>query len=208
MSGRAMNDDAELLERWANDDTTAAEVLVARYYNAMVRFFQTKAGSAAADLVQTTFLRCGEHAGRYSGRGSVRAFLYGIARNVLLEHYRSAARHRGEPDFRESAVLDLQPGAATMADHRKAQRALIRALQMIPLESQVILELFYWEGLRIRELATMLDVPVGTVKSRLHRGREQLREVLPKVPPALGDQASVRVVVDEWIASVREHTPR
>lgn len=197
---------AEDLRGWARGDAKASERFVTRHYDAIVRFFQTKAGPAAEDLVQTTFLRCGEHAGRWSGAGSPRAFLFGVARNVLLEHYRHKAR-QPDVDFRESALLDLNAGVATLAGQRESQRALVRGLQMVPVESQILLELFYWEGVSVKEMASMLDVPVGTVKSQLHRARGQLRDVVERLPPALGERESVRMLVADWLEQVQAQRP-
>jgi len=194
--------DRELLARWSTGDSDAAERLVTRHFDAMVRFFQTKAGDAAEDLVQTTFLRCGEQAAKFRGQGSVRAFLYGIARRVLYEHYRAKKRHGGPP-LHESAVLDLNPGVATLAAQRDDQRVLVRALQSIPIAYQVAIELYYWEGMSVREVAEVLEVAEGTVKSHLFRGREALRDAIEQVPASVGETASVRLMVQDWIDEVQ-----
>jgi len=200
--------DRELLLAWRDGDLNAAEKLVTRHYDAIARFFSTKAGAEADDLVQQTFLRCGEGAGRYRGTHSVRAFLFGIARNVLYEHIRGKVRDRkSEPDFRESALLDLKPGVSTQADQREETRALVRALQQIPLESQVLLEAYYWEHLKVAELAAIFDVPIGTIKSRLHHARGELKHAITHLPPELGDRESVRLMVARWLGDMRSQRP-
>ena len=194
-----VNDDASLLSAWATGDRAAGAALVERHYDAVVRFFRNKAGDDADDLVQRTFLACAEAAGRHPGVASVRAFLFGIARNVLYEHIRGRMRaQRIEPDFRESAILDLSPGVSTVAAKRAEQRTLLRALQHIPVELQLLLELYYWEGLGIEELAQVLEVPPGTVKSRLFRARGLLREAISKVESQPAITAEAEALLETW----------
>lgn len=173
-----------LLAGWRAGDRAAGEELVGRHYASVLRFFRTKAGPDADDLAQRTFLRCVEATARFRGESSVKAFLFGIARNVLFEHIRAHAReNRVDPDFSVSSILDLHPRASTLAFQRAEERRLVEALQQQPLETQLVLELYYWEELSVDEVARVVDIPAGTVKSRLHRGRELLRQALGEESP-------------------------
>ena len=78
----APSEDGLLLQAWAGGDRGAGAMLVEKYYDAMVRFFRNKAGDDADDLIQRTFLAAAEGAGCFRGQGSVRAWLFGIARHV------------------------------------------------------------------------------------------------------------------------------
>jgi RNA polymerase sigma-70 factor (ECF subfamily) len=181
-----MSDDAALLASWTAGDRAAGGALVARHYDAVLRFFRTKAGPEADDLTQRTFLRCVEAGARFRGDATVKSFLFGIARNVLFEHIRAMVKDKkADPDFGVSSVLDLNPRASTLAFKKSEQRRMVQALQTLPLDTQIVLELFYWEELSIEEVAAIAEVPPGTVKSRLHRGREQLREALERIPQAM-----------------------
>lgn len=202
LSARVTND-TELLQAWRGGDRSAAEALIERHYDAVLRFFRTKAGAEAEDLVQRTFLRCVEPASAFRGDSTFKAFLFGVARNVLFEHIRSIVRdRRADPDIGQSSILDLNPRASTIAIERAEQRRLILALQRIPVDLQMALELYYWEELSVDELARALDVPSGTVKSRLHRARGLLKEALDSMP---GDteSGSTRVLVERWLSGVR-----
>jgi RNA polymerase sigma-70 factor (ECF subfamily) len=200
-----MIDDKEQIAAWANGDRAAGRALIAANYDAVVRFFRTKAGPDADDLVQRTFLRCNEHVGRFRGTGSFRAFLFGIARNVLLEHIRRRTRdRRNSPDFHEESLADLQPGVWTQAVARRQKRNLVAALTRIPVESQMLLELYYWEELSVAELSTALDIPAGTVKSRLHRARGQLQDAIARVPADPDDHRSASHLLDSWRARIRQ----
>lgn len=200
--------DKDLIAAWHQGDRAAGQALVERYYDAVARFFRTKAGKQADDLVQRTFLGCAEAAGRFRGDSSFRSFLFGIARNVLLEHIRARARDaRIDPDLGVTSIHDLDPGVSTIAFRRAEQRLLVEALQRIPVEAQVALELYYWEELSVAELADVLDIPAGTVKSRLHRARELLGEAMKKLPSSIGQEESVRVLLENWLTNVRENIP-
>jgi RNA polymerase sigma-70 factor (ECF subfamily) len=187
-------DDEALLSRWRDGDGEAGEQLIGRHYDAIVRFFQTKAHRDVDDLVQRTFLRCAEAIKRYRGDGTFRAFLFGVARNLLLELYRGRRRDADhvDPDFGVSCVRDLDPGASTAFARREEQRVMVDALQHIPLDLQLALELYYWEELSVGELAEVLAIPPGTVKSRLFRARKLLKEQMERtaLPPEV--ERSVR----------------
>jgi RNA polymerase sigma factor (sigma-70 family) len=196
--------DNELAEAWRAGDRAAAHALIERHYDAIARFFATKAGDHAEDLTQRTFLACSHSMPGFRGEGSFRAFLFGIARNVLYEHIRGRIRDRRiEPDFNESSVADLSPGTQTLASRRAERRLLVQALQRIPLELQLLVELYYWEELGMAELAEVLGVPEGTVKSRLFRARRLLREAMERVPGSVEELRSVSAELADWVAGVR-----
>lgn len=204
----AVSSDAALVTEWRSGNADAGEVLIERHYDAIVRFFRTKTDVGAEDLVQRTFLVCSERLHTYAGVASFRAFLFGIARNVLFEHLRARTRD-GRPDaaLGASAIMDLAPGVSTLAFRRAEQRSLVDALQRIPLELQLVVELYYWEELGIDELAQLLDVPEGTVKSRLHRARGLLREAMAQAPERPLPAGSAGVQLGAWAARFRDQRP-
>lgn len=194
-----MSTDHDLLAAWAAGDRRAGSLLVERHYDSIVRFFANKASNDTDDLVQRTFLACAEGAANFRGEGSVRAWLFGIARNLLYTHIRGRMRAGiADPDFRESALVDLAPGASTVAAQRAEQRILYAALQRIPLELQTLLELYYWEDMPVEELAQILDIPAGTVKSRLHRARRLLREACERLPTAPEERPGLSQLLEQW----------
>lgn len=194
-----MEEDREHLIAWGRGDRIAGAMLVEAHFDAVTRFFATKAGDRADDLVQTTFLRCAEVASGYRGESSARSFLFGVARNVLFEHIRGRVRDGARPaDFETASIADLSPSVTRELVKIAQQRRLIMALQALPLELQVVVELFYWEGLSIDELASATGVPPGTVKSRLHRVRALLRDSLDRQRDD-ADGRSYRTLVEDWL---------
>ena len=85
-------DDAQLLSAWREGDEDAGEVLFERFYDGLSRFFRNKAGEHAPDLIQRTFLVLLETQGRMREGTTFQAYLFGVARNILLEHYRGKRR--------------------------------------------------------------------------------------------------------------------
>lgn len=199
-------DDEALLAAWAEGDDAAGEALYGRHFDALYRFFRTKAPADYEDLIQTTMLECVRSKGRFRGDAPFRAFLFGVARHCLLHHFRSRFRDRLDFDASRSSVADLDPRPSTIAARNAENHRLLEALRQIPIDLQLVLELHYWEEMSTRDLATVLDVPQGTVKSRLRRAREALREVLenPSMATPPGDDealakrvSALRAVIDE-----------
>jgi RNA polymerase sigma factor (sigma-70 family) len=197
-------DDAELYRRWAAGDRDAGEALIERHYDGILRFFRTKCGPMADDLVQRTFMVCADHERGFRGDSSFRTYLFAVARNVLYKFLRGrSVDQHVDPDFSVSSASALAPGPATFAAERAEYRLMVQALRTIPLDIQVTLELFYWEDMSVAELAQILEVPPGTVKSRLHRGRQLLREAMEQIAITPDEEASVRVLLDDWAARMQ-----
>lgn len=189
-----MSNDQELYAAWQAGDTAAGQTLAERYYDPVLRFFLTKVGVQADDLVQRTFATCTEVG--FEGRSSFRAYLFGIARGVLLEHFRDRPGDEREgSEIAASSCYQLDSDPSTLAAKSAEQRLLFEALRRVPLDIQMMLELFYWEGLSPSELAAIFAVPRSMVQSRLHRGRALLREVLDALPATPGEHKSVRVLL-------------
>ena len=119
----------------------------------------------------------------------------------------SRARARID-ELEEQRLAALDAGPATLLCEHAEQRALLRALRRIPLELQVLLELYYWEDLTSAELAVILEIPHGTVRSRLRRGKQEVREVLA----TLRDSGELLQTTDDdfdrWLRSMRARAPR
>ena len=145
-----------------------------QHKDAVYRFAwrMSRSPAAAEDITQDVFVGFLRHPGRFDpGRGTLRAFLLGIARNLALKHWR--AEHRFEPLDGEAVVAEsVDLGRGELGD--MVGRA-VRALR--PLQREVVI-LAEYEGLTLAEIAQAVEADVGTVKSRLHRARENLRRTL------------------------------
>ncbi len=169
-------EDRELLRAWIGGDRAAGDALVVRHFDAVCRFFRTKLGDDVEDLVQRTFLDLLETAGTTEIE-SVRAMVFTIAHRRLLDHLRGL--YRGPSDQLTSlSVADLGTSPSSALGRTEEARLLHQALRRISLEHQVVLELAYWEELPGAEIAAIVGISENTVRSRLARAREALREQL------------------------------
>lgn len=205
---RPMSDDApipdfELLAAWRTGDRRAGGVLIDRYHALLYRFFRNKAADVVEDLVQRTFLTCVERRDEIRDAASFRAYLLAIARSELVRHFRQNGRHKRVFDPLSASAADLSPTPSRILAERQEQRILLEALRRLPLPFQVALELYYWEKATAPELAVVLDVPIGTVRSRLRRAKELLRREVHRVESSSRLRDQTLSNLDAWAASLR-----
>ena len=169
-----MADAAELLRQWAKGDEEAGAELYRAHFPMVWRFFRTKLVEGVEDLVQSTFLAALEAHERFRGDAKFSTFLYSIARNQLLMHFRKVDKHRAAAlDY---SVADMGTSPSAMLARDETQRRLYEAMCGLPLDHQIALELFYWEGLGSAEVAEIVGTPEATVRTRLRRARQRLRQ--------------------------------
>lgn len=204
MHGRDPTPDLELLDRWRGGDAKAGQELFGRHFDVLKRFFRNKVSTGMEDLMQKTFLVCVETKDQVRGDSTFRTYLFGVAYNVLRNHLRSKRRKDDPIDFGTVSAAAMDPTPSRYVAGREEQQAILLGLRQIPLEYQVVLELYYWEQLDRKAIAAVLDIPPGTAASRLRRGRELLREELEKLAttPALLEQTMTNL--DAWAAELAE----
>ena len=201
---QAERTDFELLEAWREGDQAAGETLFDRHFDALARFFANKVSEGLDDLVQQTFLGAVEARDRFRGDAQFKTFLLRIGHHVLCKHYRRKRVRNEEPDFSVTAVADLAPSPSSLVARRMEQRLLLQALRAIPLDFQVVLELAYWEGLSATEIATVLDIPVGTSKTRIRRAKQLLGRQLEALCTSPELLHSTLGDLEGWAASLRQ----
>ena len=175
--------------RQAADDTDQLGVLVRRYriplYNFVYRFVGDR--ETAEDIVQETFLRCLRHRHQYPAIEQVSTWLYTIAGNLAKTELRRRKRWHwigiepGDDDdertaFHEPVDAERLPGEFT--DARAVHRRVVNAIDDLPEEFRDAVRLRDLDGLSYDEIAKIVDCPVGTVKSRVNRGRLRLQKRL------------------------------
>lgn len=196
--------DAELLEAWDNGDRQAATDLVDRYYRSVLRFFDLRVGMAAQDLTQRTFLACVESRSRLRQADSFRPFLFAIARRLLLNHLRTRTVEANVFETGDiGSALDATPTASRIVASYEQQTLLLRAIQTLDVEAQMLLVLFYWEGLRTSEISDVLGVGVSTITTRLARTRKSLQDAILGLPAIAAQRDSLLSDLDAWLDSMR-----
>jgi RNA polymerase sigma factor (sigma-70 family) len=163
--------DSDLLRAWQQGDAWAFEELTRRHYVSIRRFFDLRVPGAADDLTQQTFLGALEAASRFRGDASFRTFVFAIAHKQLLRSLRE------RPAALERFGVDESPTSLSMiAVRQQEHQFLLMALTQLPLELQLVTELYYWENLRTAEIGEALSLNPSTVAGRLARARDLLGE--------------------------------
>ena len=196
--------DAALLRAWSDGDRAAGQALFERHFEAVARFFRNKADDPIDDLIQKTFLGAVESRGSFRGESSFRAFLFGVARNVLGKHWRARARDRLDFDGDEVSVHELGASPSSAYARDQEQLMLLDALRRIPLEYQIVLELHYWESMTAAEIGSALGIPVGTAKNRIRRAKQMLEGELRALADGRLKVEPTRERLDTWARSLRE----
>jgi RNA polymerase sigma factor (sigma-70 family) len=197
--------DETLLLRWKDGDRQAGSELLRRYFEPLYRFFRSKVDRGVDELIQQTLVACVDARDRVQSTHGFRAFLYGVARNQLFVHFRRARKDAAPLDAEHQSVAALGESPSALVARRAEYKALGKALRRIPLDYQILLELFYWEELTGPELASVLELSEGTVRTRLRRGRQLLLEQLAAMSE--GDAAihTTEADLEEWVRAVRAH---
>jgi RNA polymerase sigma-70 factor (ECF subfamily) len=199
-----MSSDADLLEAWRSGDRAAGEQLFERHFDAVARFFRNKVDRGIDDLIQRTFLACVESKDRFRGDSTFRTFLFGVAHNVLGKHFRSKKRHGDRIDFGVTSVHDISPSPSVIVARHREQQVLLQGLRRIPLESQIVLELYYWEKLTAADVAQVVGVPEGTAKTRIRRAKQLLEQEMGKLISSKDQLESTVANLDSWAAGLRD----
>jgi RNA polymerase sigma factor (sigma-70 family) len=175
--------DASVVERsW--DDPDVFAVLFSRYADDIHRYAARRLGAEVADdLMAETFVIAFQQRRRYDlSRPHARPWLYGIVTNLVGQHRRAEARRLkalarvAAASEAEGEPLADRVAARISAEHSRAR--LAGALAALPARHRDVLLLIAWGDLDYAEAAQALGVPVGTVRSRLHRARAKLRQAL------------------------------
>jgi RNA polymerase sigma factor (sigma-70 family) len=163
--------DADALRRVAQGDVGALGEVYDRHAGALLGFASRACGSNdAEDVVQAVFVRAARAAPAYDGRAdSARAWLFGIAARLLQERRRSLGR------FTRALMGLRMQSPSSRPPHEPHRLDLDKALQQLSEAKRIVLLLAEVEGFTCEEIAAILTIPVGTVWTRLHHARKELR---------------------------------
>ncbi|MGD0135884.1 MAG: sigma-70 family RNA polymerase sigma factor [Bryobacteraceae bacterium] len=185
-TSNSLDADVQLVERCLSGQEAAWEDLVKvhtrRVYSICYRF--TNSDTEAQDLTQDVFLRVFKNLRSFrSGEGLFVVWLTRLTRNLLIDHYRRTRMERATESIEDqTSALEENTAAIARTDGmlagREASELLQAALQKLSPELRETVILRDLEELEYREIAQILNVPEGTVKSRLNRGRSELAKVL------------------------------
>jgi RNA polymerase sigma-70 factor (ECF subfamily) len=182
MKIRKNDQDEELLKRSAKGDEEAFTVLYRRHADVLYRFAFRMTGSSwgAEEIVQDVFMTLAREPGKYDAeRGTLPAFLFGITRNKIMKHNERVPREISLVERQEDGSgggLTLRDSftPAMWAEQRERLEKVRAAVMELPVEFRETVVLCELEEMSYEQAARMLDCPIGTIRSRLHRGRTLL----------------------------------
>jgi RNA polymerase sigma-70 factor (ECF subfamily) len=179
-----MDTDAVFLERWRAGDRDAGEELFRRHFRSIYRFFESKAGSETDDLVQRTFLACLKSSKPFRGTTTLLWYLLRIARHELYAFFR---RRRDQPiDFGITSLAEIATTAGSRLARAQEIGHLKAALERLPADQYLLLEMHYWDELDAAALAEVFETVPGTIRVRLLRARKALRAEMARVEREAG----------------------
>lgn len=189
--------DDVLVEQYKRGDSSAMERLLLKYqgrlYNVTLRICANP--DDAAELTQETFVKVIENIGRFQGKSSFYTWAFRIAVNLTLNHCRRRARlgfrsldagERGFSDrtaqlLREYIGNDKSPDPVGVAQSRETTEIVVQCLMKLDESHRTVIVLRDLEGMSYAQMAQVLGVELGTVRSRLSRARSKLKEILEAV---------------------------
>jgi RNA polymerase sigma-70 factor, ECF subfamily len=132
------------------------------------------------DLAQEVFLRLFRALPHFQGRAKVSTFLYRIIVNVVNDEWirRKEARRMTPIDDEAHELAYNAPGPGDLLERKQVQQAIEAALEQLEFRDRTVLALHYQEGRSYKEIAAVLELPMGTVKTHLHRSRERLKAAM------------------------------
>jgi RNA polymerase sigma factor (sigma-70 family) len=170
--------DAELLGAWCDGDEDAGDRLLRSVFPRLYRFLFNKIGDDTREIIQQTMLACVEHRDKLADCVDFESYLLRMARNKLYDFLRKRGRGREDLPGDLPSVHELKTSMASVLGRQARDAQVLSALRSLPVDLQVVIELHYWNELTTAEIAEVLEIPVGTVKSRLRRAREEFEQIL------------------------------
>jgi RNA polymerase sigma-70 factor (ECF subfamily) len=178
----AVDSDESLMERLRLGDATAGDVLVKRYYPALVRYLQRLVGKEVADeLLQQTWLSVLDHADKFDpqiGGGGFKAWLFRIATNKANDHWRSRGREKTAYAGLRLVTDDLAPHAGHRMEGSEQEQKLAEAIAQLPEAQRQVLMLRYYSDMKFVEIAELLGCPLNTALGRVHKAMIRLKELM------------------------------
>ena len=180
-------DDLTLISRFKSGDESAFNGIVLAYQDRIYGLCRRLLGNAhdAEDAAQDTFVKAFQNLNKFQPQASLYTWLYRIAVNTCLDYRRkpffeSLFRRTGEGEEFQYDQPTGEPSPERIAESRQMEQALWKSLAKLSQKLRMVIVLKELEGLSYEEIADVLDISLGTVKSRISRAREELLELMGK----------------------------
>jgi RNA polymerase sigma-70 factor (ECF subfamily) len=193
-----MDHDGDLVRRARSGDSSAADDLACRYRKAayLTAFQLLRNREDALDAAQDAFIRFFTHLHKFDCGRPVRPWLLRIVRNCARDLQRRGRVRKADSldtggwEGNQLEVVDPGPAPSRAVERHELQELVWKAMQEISEAHREILVLRDYQDLSYAEIAEVLDIPIGTVMSRLHAARRRLRACIAPLHPSLGGGTS------------------
>jgi RNA polymerase sigma-70 factor (ECF subfamily) len=216
VAGASYDEESALLQGLRQGEEAAYEALIQRYEHPIFSLVSRLADNPAdaADVVQDVFIKIFRNVGSFRGDSSLKTWIYRIAVNQARNQRRWFGRHRrqevglepepGEAQGYQDWLQDPGPSPFELALDGETQALLEAALQNVPAAFRAALILREMDGLSYEQIAEVLEITLGTVKSRILRGREALKKDLTEKLAEKLDGAGLETGKHKWARSMRD----
>lgn len=170
-------DEKNIIKEILEGEVDKYKLLLDRYQPGLVRhcFVMTHDYEMANDITQEASIKAYFQLNKYDANYRFSTWLYKIATNICLDYLKKRKNVSlddiPEPASSEASILEKM-------DKRERAKTLHGAVRELPVKYQTVISLYYWEELSYEEIATVMNVPLGTIRTWLKRAKEQLKEVL------------------------------
>jgi len=173
-------EDLDLIRRMQAGDDDAVRDLYAQYGQRLYAYALrlTNDPATAEDVTQNTLVTAWRTARTFRGKGRLIAWLLGIVHHTAMKAIRNSTNYLD--DMAEETIREDQPSPEEQAQVKDERRWVCQGIQSLSSEHRAVLELVFYQELSLNEAAQVLNIPVGTVKSRLSYARNHLRGVLAR----------------------------
>lgn len=153
--------------------------LVERYHRGLVQhlFNIVRDGHVAEDIAQDAFIQAYRKLSQYDERYAFSTWLYKIADNLAFRQLKKQ-KPTNDIDALQEYIADDRPTAIETVDRSMARSAVRRAVEQLPIDYRKVVTMYYWDNRSYEEIADIIERPIGTVRTWLHRAKDQLRKEL------------------------------
>lgn len=170
--------DEDLLQGMARGDQASFEALIHRYHGPLFAYLQRQLHDIgkAEDFVQETFLRLIRQLKDKTPPENVQAWLYRVALNLCRDYWKSAPYGNEQYSFAEAPEqIDRRPSVVELAERQETRREILATLRELPEVQKDIITLRFYQDLKLQDIAAVLSLPLGSVKTHLYKGLRKLK---------------------------------
>lgn len=182
--------DKALMIKVKNGDLNKLGLLFERYYRQLFKYFYRMSGDEglSEDLVQSVFERILKYRSGYTGNGAFKTWIYSIARNAFIDHYRKQKRAGENYEFDEERWHHAEIEHSGLTSQNDRKRLMEKAIQLLDNDKREVLIMSRFEGLKYKEIAEITNTTEGNIKVKVFRALNELRDLVKKLSEEMNNE--------------------